>query len=157
MEDIGPVWQSLSEPVLSGFGAFMNGHWCASKWHSSWLQQDKLHNLVLIELFPVIVSLVVWKDHFQNCRVMVHMNNKSVFFASNTLWSKSEPVIKLQGFLVLHCMLFNIWLKVKDIAEIRDNRPASIDLFFRSVRSSKNLRDLTLLWIPYALFLLMHY
>lgn len=43
-----------------GFGAFCDGHWCASLWDPSWVQNDLAKNLVLLELFPVVVSIVIW-------------------------------------------------------------------------------------------------
>ena len=104
-----------------GFGAFLNGHCCAGVWHQEWLQEDILQNLVLLELFPVVVSVVIWKEFFENKRIMVHTDNKGVLFAINALSSRSEPVVKLLRFLVLHCMRHNIWLKAEHIAGIHNN------------------------------------
>ena len=104
-----------------GFGAFLNGRWCAARWHERWLQEEILQNLVLLELFPVIVAVVIWKNSFSNKRILVHTDNKGVFFAVNSLSSKSVPVLKLLRFLVLHCMRFNIWLKAEHIAGIHNN------------------------------------
>lgn len=64
--------------------------------------------------------MVVWKEQFRNHRVMVHTDNTGLLFAINMLSSRSESVIKLLNFLVLHCMRFNIWLKACDIAGINN-------------------------------------
>lgn len=85
------------------------------------MQPDMLHNFVLLELFLGILAVVVWKDKFKNQRAIVHTDSKGVFFAIHMLSSKSELVIKLLSFLVLHCMRFNIWLKAKHIAGIHNN------------------------------------
>lgn len=105
----------------AGFGAFLDGRWCAQSWHPDWLQKEILQNLVLLELFPVIVSVVVWEDIFRNRRILVHTDNKGVFFAINTLSSKSDPVLRLLRFLVLHCMNCNIWLRAEHIAGKENN------------------------------------
>lgn len=118
-----------------GFGAFLDGHWCAERWPDSWRSPEVSRNLVLLELFPVVVAITIWSNFFENKRVMLHTDNKGVFFAVNCLSSKSELVIKLLSFLVLQCMTFNIWLKAKHVPGITNEIADSLSrLQFRRFR-----------------------
>lgn len=47
-----------------GFGAFWDGHWCASLRDPFWVSNGVVKNLVLLELFPVVVALVIWGNFF---------------------------------------------------------------------------------------------
>lgn len=43
-----------------GFGAFCNGSWCAGTWPESWVDKGFMRNLALLELFPILVTVVIW-------------------------------------------------------------------------------------------------
>lgn len=70
---------------------------------------------MLIELFPIVVSLEIWGPYFSNKRLMVSTDNKGVAFAINTLSSKSPMVVSYLCHLVFLCLRWNIWLKAKYI------------------------------------------
>lgn len=116
--DLGPF---IDASGAISFGAYLAGHWCASKWHPSWKTTDITRNLVLLELFPVVVSIMNWSKIFMNRRAIIHTDNKGILFAINCLSSKSEFVVKLLHFLVLHCMRFNIWFKAKHIPGVTNS------------------------------------
>lgn len=94
-----------------GFGAFFNGHWSAEVWPDLWCQSGLTRNILLLELFPVLVAITIWGEFFRNKRIMLHSDNKGVVFAINCLSAKSPPVISILRKLVLHCLEINLWLK----------------------------------------------
>lgn len=40
-----------------GYGAFLNSHWSAAVWPDVWKCKGLTSNIVLLELFPVLVAL----------------------------------------------------------------------------------------------------
>lgn len=98
-----------------GYGAYFNGRWSAEKWPDLWFQYGFHKNIVLLELFPVLVAVIIWGPIFANKRILLHSDNKGVVFAINCLSSKSDPVVTRLRHLVLYCLKFNIWLKASYI------------------------------------------
>lgn len=78
-----------------GFGAFFDGRWCAGPWHSSWVENKVTRNVVLLKLFPVVVSLVLWGRGFSDRRILLHTDNKGVLFMVNCLLSKCPLVVNI--------------------------------------------------------------
>lgn len=106
-----------------GYGAYWQGHWSASKWPSSWIDNGLTVNITLLEIFPVLISLELWGSCFSNRRILLHSDNKAVVYAINCLSSKSLPVLAVLRQLVLKCLELNIWLKAKYVPGI-DNSVA---------------------------------
>lgn len=75
-----------------GFGAIWNTHWCFAPWPADWVSRGFCTNIVLLELFPLIVASKIWGEQFVNRRILVSTDNKGVLFAVNCLSSKSQPV-----------------------------------------------------------------
>lgn len=96
-----------------GFAAIFRTHWCSGKWPPFWVSNKAIKNVVLLELFPVVVALEIWGDQFANKRIIFNTDNKGVLFALYCLSPKSLLVIKLLRYLVILCLKFNIWIKAK--------------------------------------------
>lgn len=54
---------------LIRFGAYFQGAWCAERWPDSWVSKGYCTNLVLLELFPILVALDVWGDRLRDKRI----------------------------------------------------------------------------------------
>lgn len=52
----------------TGFGAFCKRQWCAARWPLTWQEAGFLQNLVLLELFPIVVAMEIWGESFRNLR-----------------------------------------------------------------------------------------
>ncbi|KAM3936780.1 LOW QUALITY PROTEIN: uncharacterized protein RB166_000609 [Leptodactylus fuscus] len=74
-----------------GFGAIFGTEWCASAWPDAWRRSGFCQNLTLLELFPIVVSVVLWGGQLRNCRVVFWSDNESVVNAINHLSSSSPP------------------------------------------------------------------
>ena len=57
--------------------------------------------MTLLELFPVVAALMMWKEQFANKKVLFHVDNQAVVQIINTKTSKSEKVMKLVRYMVL--------------------------------------------------------
>lgn len=44
----------------TGFGAFFQGQWSAGPWPQSWVDAGFTKNIVLLELFPVVLAVELW-------------------------------------------------------------------------------------------------
>lgn len=53
----------------TGFGAFFKGQWCAARWPLAWQDAGFLKNLVLLDLFPIVVAMELWGESFKNLKV----------------------------------------------------------------------------------------
>lgn len=71
-----------------GYGAYFLGHWSAESWPDLWVQLGLVKNILLLELFPVLVALCIWGQFFKNKRIVLHLDNKGVVFALNCLSAK---------------------------------------------------------------------
>ncbi|CAJ0938555.1 unnamed protein product [Ranitomeya imitator] len=92
--------------------------WCAECWDQSWIDVGITRNLVLLELFPVIVSIEIWGDFFKNKRIILNTDNKGDY-AVNCLSSEcsSSESIKI---LVLCRFKAKIWLKARHLPGSRN-------------------------------------
>lgn len=94
-----------------GYGAYFNGLWSAEVWPDRWFQLNLHRNILLLELFPVLVAIEVWGEFLRNKRILFHSDNKGVVFYLNCLSANSLPVITVLRQIVLRCLELNIWVK----------------------------------------------
>lgn len=92
-----------------GFGAYFQGEWCAAPWPDLWKSNGFCSNLALLELFPLVVSLVLWGDRFRNKRVRFFCDNLGVVQAVNSQTANSPPVVALLRHFVLSCLVLNVY------------------------------------------------
>lgn len=52
-----------------GFASIWKTHWCTSLWHHSWRTRGYLKNVVLLELFPILVALEICGELLRNKRI----------------------------------------------------------------------------------------
>lgn len=62
----------------TGFGAFCKGQWCTARWPLAWQEAGFLQNLVLLELFPIVVAMEIWGEAFRNLKVRFNCDNLGV-------------------------------------------------------------------------------
>lgn len=89
-----------------GYAAYFQGQWSAGRWPEAWSDSEFIHNLVLLELFPIVVAVKIWGGAFRNKRVQFNCDNMGVVNA-NTISAPSPPVVRLLRRLVLQCLSLN--------------------------------------------------
>ncbi|XP_077309889.1 pancreatic lipase-related protein 2-like [Lithobates pipiens] len=107
----GPVGNCDLE-LFTGFGAFFKGQWCAARWPPEWDEAGVLKNLVLLELFPIVVAMEIWGESFRNLKVRFNCDNMGVVQVINRLTVASVPVVRLLRHLVLSCLQWDRLLAV---------------------------------------------
>ncbi|KAM3929144.1 LOW QUALITY PROTEIN: uncharacterized protein RB166_006928 [Leptodactylus fuscus] len=104
-----------------GFGAVFGFEWCAEPWPPSWRELGWCSNLTLLEIFPIVVSVVLWGESLRDRCVCFWCDNQSVVNAINHLSSSSPPVLSLLRFLVLRCLELNIWFRARHVPGIQNS------------------------------------
>lgn len=79
-------------------------HWCCAAWPEAWCNKQATNNVVLLELFLVLVALELWGGQFANRQILVETDNKGVLFAINCLSSRSLFVIAILRQVVFLCL-----------------------------------------------------
>lgn len=94
----------------TGYGAIFQRTWSAARWPTTWVEAGFLKNLVLLELFPIVVAMEIWGESFRNLKVRLNCDNLGVVQVINRLSAKSLPVVRLLRHLVLRCLKMNVFI-----------------------------------------------
>lgn len=103
-----------------GFGAYFQGHWVCATWPDEWITNGRLADITLLELFPILVSIFIWGNHFRNKKVLLRCDNQSVVHLINSQTSKSAEVMVLVRALTLKCLQLNLTVRAEHIAGINN-------------------------------------
>ena len=88
----------------TGYGAFFKGRWSAEAWPESWVTAGFEKNLVLLELFPVVVAIELWGAECRDLKIRLNCDNMGVVQVINRISGSSVPVVRLLRHLVLRCL-----------------------------------------------------
>ena len=94
-----------------GFGAVFNSKWMYGVWPADWHERGLSEDITVLELFPVLASLVVWGPALRNKKILFHCDNQAVVHILNTMTSKSDKVMVLVRALTLECLHHNMIIK----------------------------------------------
>ena len=99
-----------------GYGAYFHGHWAFGKW-PLWLKRMRsgLH-ITFKELFPIVLSLVLWGHEWANQKVTFHCDNQAIVFCINKQSTREKSSMHLLRMLVALCLKHNIVFKAVHIA-----------------------------------------
>ena len=92
-------------------------------WPEFWVGAGLENNLVLLELFPVVVAIELWGDECGNLKIRLNCDNMGVVQVINRITASSMPVVRLLRHLVLRCLQWNIFMYAVHIPGV-DNRLA---------------------------------
>ncbi len=96
-----------------GWGATLNSHWVQGRWSKEVLDND--FSIEFKELFPIVVSCVVWGPKMKNKRIMFHSDNESIVAIINKKTSSEPDLMILVRHLVFSCLKYNIMFRAKFI------------------------------------------
>ena len=99
----------------TGFGIYFGGRWSYATWPTEWQESGLTGDIIVLELFPILVSLYLWGNELRNKKILFHCDNAAAVFAVNTMTSKSEQVMTLLRALTLKCLRLNVVAKAKHI------------------------------------------
>ena len=108
------IWHSSSHLHLLtdasgslGYGAVFGSHWFFGKWPDSWVG----HNIIVLEMFPIVLSIAIWASQFSNRCTMFHTDNLGLIEVINKKTTKDKKLLVLLRALVLQCLKHNILFK----------------------------------------------
>ena len=87
-----------------GYGAVFGSHWLYGQWPSNWLGR----NIIVLEMFPIVISLSIWASELANKCVLFHTDNLGLVDVINKKTTKDNKLIVLLRELVLQCLKHNI-------------------------------------------------
>ena len=95
-----------------GYGAILGNHWFNGIWSNWWTAQ----NIMLLELYPIVLAVEIWGEKLQNKRLLMHTDNESLVSVLTKQTSKHPLAMILVRRLVLHCMRINLVISAVHIA-----------------------------------------
>ena len=103
-----------------GYGTYFEGHWAYGKW-PAWLRHKRIKvHITFKELFPVVLSIVLWGQEWANQRVTFHCDNQAVVYCINKQSTREKSSMHLLRMLVALCLKHNIVFKAVHIAGKRN-------------------------------------
>ena len=115
-----------------GYGAILKDQWC----HGFFEVREKQLHITILELYPILLSVAMWRNQLRNKCVLFMCDNEAVFHILNSQSSKDKTVMKLVRTLVVLCMQDNILLRAKHVAGV-DNVLADLISRQRLVEARK--------------------
>ena len=99
-----------------GFGAVFGNMWAHGVWPEMWHMSGITSDITVLEMFPILVSLVVWGPYLPNKKIRFRCDNEAVVHILNTMTSRSEKKMILVRATTLECMKHNMVIKITHIA-----------------------------------------
>lgn len=109
-QDVELFTDSAAGPGM-GFGAVFGHKWTYGIWPQLWHDKGITEDITVLELFPILVSLVLWGHQLQNKKILFHCDNQSVVCILNSLTSKSDNVMVLVRLITIQCLELNMVIK----------------------------------------------
>ena len=87
-----------------GYGAVFGAHWFFGQWPQSWLGR----NIIVLEMFPIVISVSIWASDLANKCILFHTDNQGLVEVINRKTTKDRQLLVLLRELVLQCLKHNI-------------------------------------------------
>ena len=94
-----------------GYGAYFQGRWFSAPWESHQLQ----YSMSAMELYPIVVSALVWGQMWERKRIVVHCDNEGTVGVINKGYCSKSPIAELLRELMFCSMTNNFQLKAVHI------------------------------------------
>ena len=103
-----------------GFGAMCADSWFYGTWPSpKWTGL----NIAVLELYPVLAVLHVWKGRISDKIITVYSDNQAVAFALNKLYAKDKGMRQILKPIALFCLCHNVSMRACHIAGLSNVGP----------------------------------
>ena len=99
-----------------GYGAILGSKWFHGKWPTEW----KKLNIIILELFPIVVALEIWGPMIANKCILLFTDNLALVEVINKQSSKDVKLMVLVRHLVLNCLRLNILFRAKHVPGSRN-------------------------------------
>ena len=99
-----------------GFGAIFKTHWFNGAWPEKW----KTYNIVILELFPIVLAVEIWGILWKNKQIVINTDNEALVHILNKQTSPDKLIMVLVRRLVLKLLQFNINFRARHIAGVKN-------------------------------------
>lgn len=123
------LFTDSSAAVGNGFGAYFQGRWLCEAWPEAWLASGRTNDIVLLEYFPILVSIYVWGEQLRNKKVLFRCDNKSVVQTINGQTSRSPEIMILVRALTLKSLRLNLTIRAEFIPGLSNSIADSLSRF----------------------------
>ena len=113
---LGPFTDALKK-LGNGCGIIFKYEWAQACWDKEFLDQNS--SIMLLELFPIIMSILIWGKKLENQHIILQSESESAVAAANAQFSSCDLCMTLICFLVLECLCYNTDLKCQHISGIK--------------------------------------
>ena len=90
-----------------GFGAVFGVQWCYGEWPGEWKGQ----NIVILEFYPIVLSLLLWGDKIRDKCLTIFTDNEALVHVINRSTCKDTTLMSFVRKLLLVCLRQNIYSK----------------------------------------------
>ena len=90
------------------YGAVFGTHWFCSQWPHTWLAR----NIIVLEMFPIVISVSIWTSELANKCILFHTDNQGLVEVINRKTTKDRQLLVLLCELILQCLKHNILFRV---------------------------------------------
>ena len=105
-----------------GFGAIFGQFWCFGAWPDQW----KTLNIVILEFYPIVLSVLLWGHLMQNQRIIFFTDNAALVDIINKATSRDPIVMTFVRRLVLACLRFNILFRAQHVPGVKNGLADSL-------------------------------
>ena len=99
-----------------GFGAMFGNYWCHGEWPAFW----KGLNIILLEFYPSVLSVMLWGHLIQNQRITFYTDYAALVDIINKCTSRDQSMMVYVRKLVLTCLHCNILLRARHVPGIEN-------------------------------------
>lgn len=78
-----------------GYGAVFSAHWFFGPWPHSWLGR----NIIVLEMFPIVISVSIWASDLANKCILFHTDNQGLVEVINRKTTKDRLKIVKHNIL----------------------------------------------------------
>ncbi len=100
-----------------GFGAIFGQFWCFGEWPEHW----KHINIVILEFYPIVLSVLLWGHLMRNQRIIFFTDNAALVEIINRATSRDVTVMIFVRQLVLACLRFNILFRAQHVPGVKNS------------------------------------
>ncbi|KAK6169930.1 hypothetical protein SNE40_018448 [Patella caerulea] len=117
-----------------GYGAIFDRKW----FYGAWIPKAKDFHINILELYPIVASVIVWGQLMANHRILLYTDNYVLVHVLNKQTSPNGQLMHMVRVFVLHCLKYKILFRANHIPSLYN---ASADHLSRlQVKHFKNLR-----------------
>ena len=128
-ETDGEAMQFFTDATPSGFGGYFNGRWFCDKFEENMIPEECKASMALFELYPIVMSAVLWGEEWCKKRIIVNCDNESACEIINKGRSRIPFIMKFVRRLVWCEAKFNFTIRASYIPTGRNGIADSLSQF----------------------------